>query len=183
MTDTFLALRAHIHVTLYSYFKKGCRQKNITRQSRKALWDIIDTLFLILGLWNVHLLLSFSNRKHTSVAPCAILWKNSENKATHNTFRDCRVHFFQKKPAWILFGFCLVWRSNLRRSLKPFDIPHCLQAQVPSKMQRVDEGSSYTRKRRSLSDTRTGKYECYACNLRSWWNLSCATTSFHGCFC
>ena len=26
-------------------------------------------------------------------------------------------------------------------------------------MQRVDEGSDYTRKRRSLSDTRTGKYE------------------------
>ena len=37
MTDTFLALRAHIYVTLYSYFEKGCRQKNITRQSRKAL--------------------------------------------------------------------------------------------------------------------------------------------------
>ena len=93
------------------------------------------------------------------MASRAILWKNSENKATHNTFRDCRVHFSQKIPARILFGFCLVWRSNLRRSLKPFDIPHCLQAKVPSQMQRVDEGSDYTRKRRSLSDTRTGKYE------------------------
>ena len=78
--------------------------------------------------------------------------KNSEHKATHN-------HSGPFKPAWILFGFCLVWRSNLRRSLKPLDIPHCLQAQVPSKMQRVDEGSDYRRKRRSLSDNRTGKYE------------------------
>ena len=74
-------------------------------------------------------------------------------------FRIVAFTFSKKKPAWILFGFCLVWRSNLRRSLKPLDIPHCLQAQVPSKMQRVDEGSDYTRKRRSLSDTRTGKCE------------------------
>lgn len=26
-------------------------------------------------------------------------------------------------------------------------------------------------------------WKCYACKLRSWRDLSCATTSFHGCFC
>ena len=103
--------------------------------------------------------------------------KNSEHKATHNHSGLSRSLFPKKKTAWILFDE-VIWGA-----LKPFDIPHCLQAQVPSKMQRADEGSDYTRKRRSLSDTRTGKYECYACNLRSWRDISCATTSFRGRFC
>ena len=33
---------------IYSYFEKGCRQKMCTRQSRKVIWDMINTLFLAL---------------------------------------------------------------------------------------------------------------------------------------
>ena len=32
--------------TIYSYFEKGCRRKMCTRQSRKVIWDMINTLFL-----------------------------------------------------------------------------------------------------------------------------------------
>ena len=46
------------------------------------------------------LLLSFSTRKHTSIfshaIPFQITLKNKELKTTHNTFRDCRVHFFRQ---------------------------------------------------------------------------------------
>ena len=45
------------------------------------------------------LLLSFSIRKHTSIFSHAIFHislKNKELKTTHNTFRDCRVHFFRQ---------------------------------------------------------------------------------------
>ena len=31
---------------IYSYFEKGCRKKICTRQSRKVIWDMINTLFL-----------------------------------------------------------------------------------------------------------------------------------------
>ena len=30
----------------YSYFEKGCRKQMCTRQSRKVIWDMINTLFL-----------------------------------------------------------------------------------------------------------------------------------------
>ena len=49
---------------------------------------------------NLLLLLFFSRRKQTSMACPSILsnlyLKNSELKTTHNTFRDCRVHFFRQ---------------------------------------------------------------------------------------
>ena len=37
----------HVGVTvIYSYLEKGCRKKMCTRQSRKVIWDMINTLFL-----------------------------------------------------------------------------------------------------------------------------------------
>ena len=33
-------------VNLYTYFEKGCRKKKCTLQSRKVIWDMINTLFL-----------------------------------------------------------------------------------------------------------------------------------------
>ena len=43
---------------------------------------------------------SFSTRKHKSSMASRDIFqislKNSELKATQNTFRDCRVHFFRK---------------------------------------------------------------------------------------
>ena len=43
------------------------------RQSRKVIWDMINILFLTLQLSNVLLLLSFSTRKHLSMAYRVIL--------------------------------------------------------------------------------------------------------------
>ena len=70
-----------------------------TRQSRKVIWDMINTLFLKLQLSNLALLLSFGTFKHGPwplVPFFQISLKNSELKTTHNTFRDCRVHFFRQ---------------------------------------------------------------------------------------
>ena len=59
---------------------------------------MINALFLRLQLSNLLLLLSSSTHKQTSMASRAnqfqIFLKNSELKTTHNTFRDCCVHFF-----------------------------------------------------------------------------------------
>ena len=70
------------------------------RQSRKVIWDMTNTLFLTMQLSNLLLFLSFSTRKHTSMASRAILSnffiKNSELKTTHNTFSDYRVHLFRQ---------------------------------------------------------------------------------------
>ena len=55
-----------------------------SRQSRKAIWDMINTRFLTLQLWNLHLLLSFSTRRHTSMAFRAILSNFVEEQWTQN---------------------------------------------------------------------------------------------------
>ena len=58
--------------------------KMCTRQSRKVIWDMINTLFLTLQLSNLLLLLSFSIRKHTSMASRAILSNFFEEQRTQN---------------------------------------------------------------------------------------------------
>ena len=55
-----------------------------TRQSRKVIWDMINTLFLVLQLSKILLLLSFSTRKHTSMASCAILSNFCEEQRTQS---------------------------------------------------------------------------------------------------
>ena len=67
----------------YSYFEKGCR-KMCTRQSRKVIWDMINIEFLTLQLSNLLLLLSFSTRRHISMAHLAILSKSFEEMWTKN---------------------------------------------------------------------------------------------------
>ena len=54
-------------------FREKLSEKMCTRQSREVIWDMINTLFLTLELSNLLLLLSFRNRKHMSMASCAIL--------------------------------------------------------------------------------------------------------------
>ena len=72
-------------------FLERLSKKLCTRQSRKVIWDMINTLLLTLQLSNLLLMLSFSTCKHRSFEICL---KNSELKTTHNTFRDCRVRLF-----------------------------------------------------------------------------------------
>ena len=60
-------------------------------------------------------LLSFNTRRHTSMASSAILskisLKNSELKTTHNTLRDCRVHFFRQP--FSKYGSCIHSHNSL----------------------------------------------------------------------
>ena len=55
-----------------------------TQQSRKVIWDMINTLFLTLWLLNLPLLLSFSIRKHPSIASYVILSNFFEEQRTQN---------------------------------------------------------------------------------------------------
>ena len=59
-------------------------EKMCTRQSLKVIWDMINTLFMTLYLSNLLLLLSFSIRKHSSMASCPILSNVFEEQWTQN---------------------------------------------------------------------------------------------------
>ena len=59
-------------IKVYSYLEKGCR-KMCTRQSRKIIWDMTNTLFLTLQLSNLLFLLFFSTLRHMSTASPVIL--------------------------------------------------------------------------------------------------------------
>ena len=84
-----LCLKVVTLTLLYTAILRKVVGRNVhVRQSRKVIWDN-------------KLLLFFSIRKHTSMASRdrairSNFLKNSELKTTHNTFRDCRVHFFQQ---------------------------------------------------------------------------------------
>ena len=54
-------------------FQERLLEKNCTRQSRKVLWDMINTLFLALSMSTLLFLLSFSTRNYTSMASRAFL--------------------------------------------------------------------------------------------------------------
>ena len=64
-----------------------------TPQSRKVVWDGINTLLLTLQLLNQLLLPSFNNRKHRSMASRAILSNFFQN---HPQIWNCGVNFFQQ---------------------------------------------------------------------------------------
>ena len=64
--------------------RKFVGKKMCTQQSRKVIWDMINTLFLTVSLFNLLSLLSFSIRKHTSMASCVILSNFFEEQRTQN---------------------------------------------------------------------------------------------------
>ena len=85
-------------------FQERLSEKMCTRQSRKVVWDMSNTLFLTLQLSNLLLLLSFSTRKHMSMASPAIL-----------------SNFFERtvdsKPPTIPFGIAAcTFSDNLSRN-------------------------------------------------------------------
>ena len=74
--------------------------KMCTRQSRKAIWDMINTMFLTTTPVEptfVAFLEHFQTHFHGLLYQFfQISLKNSELKTTHNVFRDCRVQFFRQ---------------------------------------------------------------------------------------
>ena len=82
---------------IYSYFEKGCREK-CTRQSWKALWEVLSSLFFkeIWKNWHERpwKCVCECSRKATKVSSTATVVRNSVLIISHVTFRDCRVHIF-----------------------------------------------------------------------------------------
>ena len=94
----YFVVKKTLSPSIIQLFRERLSEKLCMRQSRKVIWDIINTPFLALWLSNLLLLLSFNSHKHTSMACRATLFfkiflKSSELSTTHNTFRGCRVHF------------------------------------------------------------------------------------------
>ena len=86
--------------SLIQLLRERLSEKMCTRQSRKVIWDMINTLFLTLyscRIYHCCFPLAVANICPWPLAPFfQICLKNSEFKTTHNTFRDCRVHFFRQ---------------------------------------------------------------------------------------
>ena len=72
------------HARSLQLFRKRLSDKMGTRQSRKAIWDMIITRFLTPQLWNLYLLLSFNTGRRTSMASRAILSNFVEAQWTQN---------------------------------------------------------------------------------------------------
>ena len=79
--------------SIVKLFRERLSVKLCTRQSRKVIWDIIDTLFLTCSGRSYF---CFFSLVLGNLPFFQISLKNSELKTTHKTFRDCDVHFFQQ---------------------------------------------------------------------------------------
>ena len=82
-------------------FRERLSEKLCTRQSRKVIWDM--PFFQCTFPDTVAVESTFSAfLKHSQTRPWLLVpffeisLKNSELKNTHNTFRDCREHFFRQ---------------------------------------------------------------------------------------
>ena len=72
-----------------------------TAISRRAIWDMINTLVLdtvgVEPTFVAQFPLALANIRPWPLVPFfEIYLKNSELKTTHNTLRECRVHFFRQ---------------------------------------------------------------------------------------
>ena len=77
-------------------FRESLSAKMGTRQSRKVIWDMINTLFLTLSVAvkTYYFPLARANIRPRPLVPFfQISLRNGELKTTHNTFRDCRCTF------------------------------------------------------------------------------------------
>ena len=103
-------------------FQERLSQKLCTRQSRKVIWDMINTLVLDTVAVEPTFVVSFSPRKHTSMASRAILWNFFEKQWTKNhpqylsrlsralfptTFLETAVNRLKER----LEPMCGIWRE------------------------------------------------------------------------
>ena len=81
-------------------FPERLSDKMCTRQSRKVIRDMMDTLFLTtVAVEPTFVPFRQHSQTHFHGLSCQffqISLKNSELKTTHNAFQDCRVHFFRQ---------------------------------------------------------------------------------------
>ena len=97
--------------TVYRYFKKGCWKK-CARDNPKQQYDIWSIhCFWYCSCWTYFCCfpLALANIRPFPLVPFfQISLKNSELKTTHNTFQDCRMHFF-----WQPFSKYLYSKKNV----------------------------------------------------------------------
>ena len=106
-----------VHKNVYYQVKhrKGCRKK-CTRQSRKALWVILSSLFK--EIWkNWHerpwkCVCECYKRKATKVGSTAKVVSNSVSIISHITFRDYRVHIFH--TTFLEIAVCLGHQASMQ---------------------------------------------------------------------
>ena len=79
-------------------FRERLSVKMCTRQSRHVIWDMINTLFLTTAVEPIFLLpLALAKICPWPLVPFfQFSLENRADKTTHNTFRDCREHFFRQ---------------------------------------------------------------------------------------
>ena len=68
-----LECKGQFYVVNIQLFRERLSQKLCTRQSRKVIWDMINTLVLDTVAVEPTFVVSFSPRRHTSMASRAIL--------------------------------------------------------------------------------------------------------------
>ena len=117
---------ALVSMRVYNYFGKGCRKKMCTRQSRKVIWDMIDTLFLPTVAVEPPLFLSVSTRKHIFMAFRAnsfkFLWRTVNSKPPTMPFRIVACTFSDN----------LSWNSCMSSLEDKLQLgPSCLECLLP----------------------------------------------------
>ena len=93
-----------VYVLIYVFniqlFRERLSEKMCTRQPRKVIWNMINILFLTSCSCRTDFCcfpLALANICPWPLVPFfQISLENSADKTTHNTFRDCRVHFFRQ---------------------------------------------------------------------------------------
>ena len=88
-----------ILLTRYSYFEKSCRKKCARDNPERwyGIWSILCSWHLSCRTYFCCFPFAIANICPWPLVPfLQISLKNSELKATHNTFRDCRVHLFRQ---------------------------------------------------------------------------------------
>ena len=90
----------HIDAWEYSYFEKGCRKLICARNNPEreyGIWSITCSWHCSCRTYHCCFPLATANISPWPLVPfLQISLKNSEFKTTHNTFRNCRVHFFRQ---------------------------------------------------------------------------------------
>ena len=104
-------------------FRERLSEKMCTRQSRKVIWDMFNTLFLTLQQSNLLLLLSLSTRRHMSMASPAILSSffqkpvNSRPPKIPCWVVECTLSDYLPRNSCICvcLAYVFVWNGRMRR--------------------------------------------------------------------
>ena len=121
-----LARKARVNnERVYSYFEKGCRKKMCTRQSRKVIWDMINTLFLTtVAVETNFFTFLWHSQTYVRGLPCnsfKFLWRTGHSKLPTIPFGVVACTFSDNlsRNTCISDRAHAPWASNLINSIWP----------------------------------------------------------------